>query len=359
MEQSNFDMSQSPQQQADSPGRAVPFDEQRLEAFLKEALPELSGPMEIKGVDGGQSNPTFFVTFGARRLVLRKRPPGPLLPSAHAVDREYRVLSALQGSAVPVPPVLLFHADETLIGTAFYVMERVEGRIFHDSRLAGAPQEERRAMYRSAAKVLAAIHAIDIAAAGLSTFGKSGSYYARQIARWTRQWELSKTREMAEIERLIDWLPRNLPDDERTTLVHGDFRIGNLIFHPTEPRVVAVLDWELSTLGHPLADLAHSCVYTWMLEPHQYGGIMGVDLAHEGLPTMEGFIGDYLTAAEEGGRPGVFELVLALFRNAVIFEGIAARAREGNASSSNAAEVGALAPVFARRAVALIERGRA
>ena len=350
-------MSQPSQPPTDGTASA-PFDEKRLEAFLKDSIPGLSGPMEIRGIGGGQSNPTFFVTFGARRLVLRKRPPGPLLPSAHAVDREYRVLAALQGSAVPVPPVLLFHEDEALIGTAFYMMERVEGRIFHDSALAAAPRAERRAMYRSAATALAAIHGIDIDAAGLATFGKSGNFYARQITRWTRQWELSKTREMEEIDRLVDWLPRNMPDDDRTALVHGDFRIGNLIFHPTEPRVVAVLDWELSTLGHPLADLAHSCVYTWMLEPHQYGGIMGLDLAREGLPTMAAFVDDYLAAAGEADRPGTFQLVLALFRNAVIFEGIAARARDGTASSANAAEVGALAPVFARRAVDIIERGQ-
>jgi len=340
---------------AGSEGRPAPFDERRLEAFLTGALPGLSGPMEVQGIDGGQSNPTFFVTFGERRLVLRKRPPGPLLPSAHAVDREYRVLAALQSSKVPVPPVLLFHADEALIGTAFYVMERVEGRIFHDSRLSGAPKEDRRAMYRSAAQALADIHKVDIEAAGLSTFGKHGNFYARQITRWTRQWELSKTREMPEIDRIAAWLPANRPDDERTTVVHGDFRIGNLIFHPVEPRVAAVLDWELSTLGHPLADLAHTCVYTWMLRPGEYGGVMGLDPAQEGLPTMQDFIDDYLQHMGRADRPGAFQIVLALFRNAVIFEGIAARARTGNAAASDAARVGALAPVFARRAVEVIE----
>jgi len=202
---------------SDSARLPIPFDGGRLEAFLIGTLPGLRGPMRIASVDGGQSNPTFFVTFGERRLVLRKRPPGKLLPSAHAVDREYRVLEALRDTDVPVPDVLLLHEDEALIGTAFYVMERVEGRIFADSRLAGAPAGHRRAMYRSAAETLAALHGFDVAAVGLSGFGKHGNFYARQIARWTRQWELSKTVEIPAIDRLAAWLPAHTPDDDRTT----------------------------------------------------------------------------------------------------------------------------------------------
>lgn len=335
----------------------IPFDTLALGDFLRREMADLDGPMLVESIDGGQSNPTFFVTFGERRMVLRKRPPGTLLPSAHAVDREFRVLAALQGTAVPVPKVYLLNEDESLIGTAFYVMERIDGRIFRDSRLASAPKAERRIMYRSMAKTLAAIHMVDVEAAGLSSFGKRGNFYQRQIARWTRQWHLSKTRSIPEIDRLAAWLPANLPEGERTTIVHGDFRVGNLIFHPTEPRVVAVLDWELSTLGHPLADLAHSCVYTWMLRPDEYGGVMGLDLEAEGLPTAEEFTDDYWRALGGGGRLGIFEMVLALFRNAVIFEGIAARARDGNAAAADAERVGALAPVFAQRAVALIDNG--
>ena len=324
-----------------------------LDNFLKARIPGLSGRLLLEPVAGGQSNPTFFATFDNRRLVLRKRPAGTLLPSAHAVDREYRVMDALGRVGIPVPRVILYHPDEDVLGTAFYVMERVDGRIFHDSQLAAAPKADRLEMYRSAAHTLAAIHRVDFEAAGLSSFGKHGHFFSRQIARWTQQWRMSKTREIPEIERLIAWLPANLPEDAQTTVVHGDFRIGNLVFHPTEPRVVAVLDWELSTLGHPLADLAHSCIYGWYVTPQEYGGLLGLDLEQHGLPTQERFADAYYAQSGQVEKLGTFHSVLALFRNAVIFEGIASRAKAGNASASNAADVGQLTTVFARRAMAL------
>lgn len=304
---------------------------------------------------GGRSNPTFFADYDNRRLVIRKKPGGVILPSAHAVEREYRVLSALQQSAVPVPPVLLLETDSSIMGTPFYVMERVEGRIFADSALGGASPCVRMPMYGSAAKVLAALHSVDIEATGLGGYGKKGNYYQRQISRWTKQWQLSKTRDDANVETLIAWLPQHLPDSDETTLVHGDFRIGNLIFHPKEPRVIAVLDWELSTLGHPMADLAHMCVFTWSMNADEYGGVRDLPLDELSLPSLEQFLDLYYQSTGDGHRISAFDLVLALFRNAVIFEGIAARALAGNATSADAHKVGSLASVFARRAVELLD----
>ena len=330
------------------------FERERLDEFLRGSLPGLEGDLHIERVPGGQSNPTFFVTYGARRLVLRKQPPGELLPSAHAVDREYRVLTALARTDVPVPKTLLFCGDRDVVGTLFYLMERVDGRVFHDSALPGVAPDERRQMYRSFARTLAALHNVDPSAIGLADYGKAGNYFARQIARWTRQWELSRTGDNPDIAHLIAWLPRHIPEDDETSIVHGDCRIGNVIFHPTEPRVVAVLDWELSTLGHPLADLAHSCI-AWHSRPEEYGGLLGLDLEALGIPSEADYAAAYYDAARRPARMTRFHLAFALFRFAVIFEGIAARAKAGTAAAANAAEVAPLAKNFARRAVEVIE----
>ncbi|MGN6466689.1 MAG: phosphotransferase family protein, partial [Rhizobiaceae bacterium] len=305
-------------------------------------------------VAGGQSNPTYFLDFGARRFVLRKKPPGTLLPSAHAIDREFRVQSALVRSDVPVAPMLFYHGEPDILGTPFYLMERVAGRIFSESSLKDVARHERRAMYRSAAEVLAAIHSTHIDAVGLRDFGKTGAYLARQIDRWTRQWDLSRDEGIPEIDRLAAWLREHLPEgDGDTTLVHGDFRIGNLIFHPREPRVSAVLDWELSTLGDPMADLAHCCIYAWYNRPEEYGGVLGVDLEAEALPSFDEFVADYMAASALPRSLTRYHLAFALFRNAVIFAGIAARARAGNAASKDAAQAGRLTPVFARRGLSV------
>ncbi|RRH78285.1 phosphotransferase family protein [Falsigemmobacter faecalis] len=313
------------------------------------------GPdLTLRPISGGQSNPTAFLDSGARRLVLRGRPSGVLLPSAHAVDREFRVQKALAGSDVPVPKVLLYCEDRSLTGTEFYVMERVEGRVLHDNRLTELPAPERRMVFDDLARILAAIHRVDIQAAGLQDYGRPGGFARRQIERWSRQWDLATPRPNADIDRLKAWLTAHLPTEDQTTLVHGDFRLGNVMLHPVEPRIVAVLDWELSTLGHPLADLAHSCVYTWFMSPDDYGrGLRGLDPAALDLPRMEDFTATYFASAGGVGALSTFWLALALFRNAVIFEGIAARARQGNASAANAAEVGRLAPVLARLGAAL------
>lgn len=332
------------------------FDPAALLAYLHRHVDGLGDKLRLRQISGGQSNPTYFMDSGRRALVLRKRPGGVLLPSAHAVDREYRVQAALQGSDVAVPAMVHFCDDPSVIGTEFYVMERVEGRVLHDNLLPDIAPADRQPYFDALATMLAAIHRVDVQAVALGDYGRNGGFASRQIARWTRQWTLSNPAPNADIDRLIDWLPRNIPDGDCTTLVHGDFRLGNVMFHPTEPRIVAVLDWELSTLGHPLADLAHSCVYTWFMAPNEYGrGLYGVDPAPLGLPDMDRFTRSYFAAAGGDGRLTRFWLALALFRNAVIFQGIADRARQGNASAANAAEVGALAPALARRGAELTE----
>jgi aminoglycoside phosphotransferase (APT) family kinase protein len=330
------------------------FDPARLEPYLKAQLPELSGPMTAERIGGGQSNPTYWLRFGERAVVLRKQPAGELLPSAHAVDREHRVMAALAATAVPVPKMLHFCGDRSVIGTLFYVMEALDGRVIHDSSIPGVSPAGRAAMYDSMNDVLARLHQVDWQAVGLEGFGRPGNYFARQISRWTRQWHASKTREIPEIDQLIAWLPANLPaGDDETTIVHGDFRLGNLMFHPREPRVIAILDWELSTLGHPLADLAHNCLL-WHATRAMYYGVEDLDQAALGIPAEADYVRRY--CARTGRQDGItaFHLAFAMFRFAVIFEGIAQRARIGTAAAADAEKVGRLSVDYAERAYALI-----
>ena len=330
------------------------FEPDRLENFLKGAVAGLAGKMRLEQIGGGQSNPTYFVTFHNRAMVLRKQPGTNLLPSAHAVDREYRVMSALAATDVPVPKMVLFHAERDVVGTPFYMMERLPGRVFPNYALPGMQPAERRAIYLAMAETMARLHKVDWTAIGLSDYGRAGSYFSRQLARWTKQWQMSRTRDNADIDRLMAWLPAHMPDESETTISHGDFRLGNLMFHPTESRVVGVLDWELSTLGHPLADVAFNCI-AYHTFPAEYGGIRGEDLEALGIPSEDEYLRHYYRHSGRSDGVTSFHFAFALFRLAVIFEGIAARALSGNATSSNAAEVGELAPVFARRAVELID----
>jgi len=336
---------------------AIPhLDPVRLEAFLRARLPGLRGIMRLDKIGGGQSNPTFFVSFDNRRLVLRKKPAGEVLPSAHAVDREYRVMQALAHTALPVPPMVLYHPAPDIIGTPFYVMERVEGRVFNDNSLPGMSPDERRAIYFAMADTLAVLHAVDWQAAGLGDFGRQGQFFQRQLRRWQQQWELSRTRPVPAIDELIAWLARHMPQDDETTLAHGDFKLNNLLFHPTEPRVVAVLDWELSTLGHPLADVAFNTV-PWRTLPSEYGGIRGLELAPLGIPGEHEYLAYYYRRAgrtDPARQAAPFHWAFALMRWAVIFEGIAARALRGNAVSDNAAAVGALGVALAQRGLEAI-----
>lgn len=332
-----------------SGGPTRDFEPGRLEGYLRARLPDLQGPMRVARIGGGQSNPTYRLRFAGRDVVLRKQPAGELLPSAHAVDREYRVQAALAATGVPVPRMLHLCEDRAVIGTLFYVMEALDGRVFHDSAIPGVAPAERAAMFDAMADVLARLHGVDWQAVGLEGFGRPGDYFARQIARWTRQWHASKTREIPEIDHLIAWLPANLPQgDDRTTIVHGDYRVGNLMFHPTEPRVIGLLDWELSTLGHPLADLAYNCLL-WHSTPAMFRGIEGLDREALGIPTMADYVAGYARRTGRAEAIGGFHLAFACFRFAVILEGIAKRAEIGTAAAADAEAVGRLSVDYARR----------
>ncbi len=332
---------------------APEIDSAALAAWLGARLPG-GGMPRLTRIGGGQSNPTWFVDWGGARLVLRKKPQGPILPGAHAVEREFRVLRALAQTDVPVPRALWLEEDPGILGTPFYVMERLEGRVFTDTRLPGLSPEARRAMYLDMARVLARLHAVRPDTVGLADFGKPGNYFARQIARWSAQYANSPGPRIAALDHLGTWLAANMPaDDGAVSIAHGDFRLGNLMFHPSEPRVIAVLDWELSTLGHPLADLGF-CAIPWHSAPEEYGGLLGTDWQQAGIPSRDEFVAEYLAHARPTGPLLPFHIAFALFRFAVIFVGIADRARAGSAASTNAAALGPLAERFAQRALAVI-----
>jgi len=321
------------------------LDLTRLVPWLRARVPGLDGAIAAEKFKGGQSNPTYAITIDSiPRLVLRKKPPGVLLPSAHAVEREYRVTYALKDSAVPVARPLALCEDAEIVGTPFFIMQYAAGRNFWDARLPGMAPAERAAIYDEMNRVLAALHSVDPAAVGLADFGRSGDYFGRQIARWTQQYRATETGTIAAMDRLIEWLPANDPRLGETRVVHGDFRNDNLIFALDQPRIVAVLDWELSTLGHPLADLAQH-VMAWRL-PEGYRGLADSDLAPLGIPDEQAYLRRYGERTGAGPiAPALwrFALAFAMFRNAGIRQGVYKRALEGNASSEAAALHGARA----------------
>lgn len=330
------------------------FDTAPLVAFLRERFGADAEPV-LERVAGGQSNPTYFLTCGRHRMVLRKQPDGEILRGAHAVDREYRVLSALHPAGIPVPRPIVFHEGREVVGTPFYLMERVEGRLFPDGALAAADPSERRDLWFGLADALAALHAVRPDAVGLGDFGRPGNYFERQVSRWSRQWNESPSDPIPALDDLGDWLWQNLPEDDgRVSLAHGDYRMGNVLFHPNEPRVVAILDWELSTLGHPLADLGFCCM-AWHTAPEEYGGILGLDLEALGLPSEEDFVGRYMAASPGLSPPTAFHRAFALFRFAVIWVGIADRVRAGTAAGADISRPDEMARRIARRGIEVIE----
>lgn len=336
-----------------APGDAAAL--RRLEAFLRERFAACRAPLRIERTVGGMSNPTFFLASGDWTAVLRKQPGSVLQKSAHAIDREFRVLRALHGSDVPVPEPLLYHATADVLDTPFYLMERLAGRVFDSAALPGLTPPERRTCYASMAEVMAAMHRFDWQAAGLADYGRPGHFFARQFARWSDLWRHYDTGDLPDVARLIAWLAPRIPDSETLTLCHGDFRIANLIFHPVEPRVVGVLDWELSTLGHPLADVGFN-TQAWILAPDENGGLRGLDLAALGIPDEAEYLAHYDRCAALGERLTTFHRAFAMFRAAVGSAGIAARGRGGNAVNADDADRGfRLARAYARRGVELIE----
>jgi aminoglycoside phosphotransferase (APT) family kinase protein len=318
------------------------FDVERLAAHLEQHLPEFRGPLSVQQFQGGQSNPTYLLTTPTARYVMRSK-PGPaakLLPSAHAVEREFHVMRALASQGIPVPWTMLLVEDESVIGRAFYIMQHVEGRIFWEQSLPGVSVAERAEIYDEMNRVIARLHTVDIETAGLSDYGKTGNYFARQIGRWSKQYRASETQQVEAMDRLIDWLPEHIPAGDETTVVHGDYRMDNLVFHPTEPRVIAILDWELSTLGHPLADFSYHCM-SWHIAPGAFRGIAGLDHTALGIPSEAEYMQRY---AERTGRGPIehwnFYLAYNLFRIAAILQGVYKRATEGIASSDNALKAG-------------------
>jgi aminoglycoside phosphotransferase (APT) family kinase protein len=336
------------------------FDVGALTAYLDQHMAGFAGPLQVEIFKGGQSNPTYKLITPAKSYVMRAK-PGPvakLLPSAHAVEREFKVMSGLQGTDVPVAQMHCLCEDESVIGRMFYVMEFVEGRVLWDQALPGMTTTQRGEIYDEMNRVISALHKVKFAERGLADYGKPGNYFERQIGRWSKQYTASITTPISEMDKLMAWLPANIPatarDEAMTSIVHGDFRLDNLMFHPTEPRVLAVLDWELSTLGHPLADFSYHCM-AWHIPPGAFRGIGGLDIAALGIPTEADYIAKYcertgITTPSQLKADWNFYLAYNLFRLAAILQGIAKRVEAGTASSAQAVSSAAGAPVLAKMA---------
>lgn len=321
------------------------MDSAALGGWLAANVPGFRGPFALHPLAGGQSNPTFRIAAASGDYVLRRKPEGVLLPSAHAVDREYRVIGALHAAGLPVPRTFGYCEDPAVLPTPFYVMAFVAGRIFFDPRLPELARADRAAIFDAMGATIARLHAVDPAAAGLGDYGRPGNYMARQIERWTRQYRASETQRIAAMERLIEWLPAHLADadDASVAVVHGDFRLDNMVFHPTEPRVLAVLDWELSTLGSPLADFAYNLMF-WRIPPGLFRGLGGCDLATLGVPSEDAYVAAYCARTGRGRIPNLdYYVAFNLFRLGAIMQGIARRVLDGTAAGPDAAANGALA----------------
>ena len=336
------------------------FDVAALTSYLDQNLSGFAGPLSVEIFKGGQSNPTYKLITPSLSYVMRAK-PGPaakLLPSAHAVEREFKVMSGLQGTDVPVAKMHCLCEDESIIGRMFYVMEFVEGRVLWDQALPGMSNTQRGEIYNEMNRVISALHKVKFAERGLADYGKPGNYFERQIGRWSKQYTASITQPIPEMDGLMAWLPANIPTTARneaiTSIVHGDFRLDNLMFHPTEPRVLAVLDWELSTLGHPLADFSYHCM-AWHIPPGAFRGIGGVDIAALGIPSEADYIANYcertgISTPDQLKADWNFYLAYNLFRLAAILQGIAKRVEAGTASSAQAVSSAAGAPVLAKMA---------
>ncbi len=317
-------------------GERDKLDLDALETWMTANVPGYAGPLTYAKFAGGQSNPTYRLDTPDRAYVLRRKPFGPILPSAHAVDREYRVIAGLHPTGFPVPRPYGLCEDTGVIGSAFYVMEMVEGRTIWDGSMPGATPPERTAHYEAMVDTLAALHNTDYAAAGLGEYGKPGNYFERQVGRWTKQYRAAETEHMEPVERLIEWLPRTLPEQTRTSIVHGDYRIDNMIFAASEPKVIAVLDWELSTLGDPLADFSY-LLMSWVTEPEGRSGVLGMTGPETGIPTIEQVVERYCAATGRDGVPDLnWYFAYNLFRLTGIVQGIKKRIVDGTASSAQA-----------------------
>jgi aminoglycoside phosphotransferase (APT) family kinase protein len=336
------------------------LDLPKLQAWMQGHIAGFNGPIEVQQFAGGQSNPTFLVHSAQRRYVLRQKPLGKLLPSAHAVDREFRVLTALYGTAVPVARAFALCEDPQVIGSSFYVMDYVEGRIFWEATLPEVAPAGRRPIYEEMVRVQAALHSVDYEAVGLRDYGKPGGYVERQVARWTQQYRASQTEQLDSVEQLIAWLPQHIPADEQISIVHGDFRLDNVIFHPTESRILAVLDWELSTIGNPLVDFAYYCMRYHMPES-EFKGLGGADIKALMIPSEMASVATYckLRGLEPvSSRDWTYYMAFCMFRLAAILQGVLARALQGNASNSTALQTGRRAGALADLAWGMVQESQ-
>ena len=337
------------------------LDIEKLSDYLTQQLDEFTGIKKSKKFNTGQSNPTYLLETAEKKYVLRKKPPGELLPSAHAVDREYRIIKALEETKVPVPRTVFLCNDESIIGTIFYVMEFVDGRIFWDPTLPEIDENKRMKVYEETVRIMAELHKIDVEKAGLLDFGKPGNYFERQVGRWIKQYRAAETESYPEVETLIAWLEKTMPDDDGLiSIVHGDYRLYNMIFDHEEESMLALLDWELSTIGHPYADLAYQCMNWYIPQIGITPGLAGINLEKLGIPSEEDYVSNYCSKMGINSIPNwSFYLAFGFFRLAGIAQGVYKRSIQGNASADNAKELGAAVPILGKIALSIVGRDNA